>query len=141
MGDLAILTLEQSDSVMVANQQLDRRFVQAISGKDLESAMACFLDGPDLIVVHAGKAMHGSAAVRQSVAGIFSNARRIDLRIDRAEHWRMGETVFGFGIATLTVDSRNGIKATWKECWTDARQKITGQWVYVLAHATRIPSA
>lgn len=43
------------DNWEAANQDLDRRFVAAMSTKDIERAMSCFIDSPDLLAVLWGR--------------------------------------------------------------------------------------
>jgi len=139
MSDLGLLAQELSDAAMAANKGLDNRFVQAMSSKDVGGAMACFLDSPDLVVVLYGKVLRGPAAVRQFLTELFSGMRTIHLEINEVKHWSLGETVFAAGTATYEFEALDGTKSTLKECWTDARQKVAGRWVYVLDHATQIP--
>ena len=124
---------------MAANARLDSRFVQAISSKDVEGAMACFVNSPDLVVVLYGNALRGPAAVRQFLSDLFSRMQAIRLEINEVSHWSLGDTVFAVGTATYEMEALDGTKSKLKECWTDARQKVAGRWVYVLDHATQIP--
>ncbi len=139
MGELGLLAQELSDAITAANRQLDSRFLEAMNNKDVESAMACFLDSPDLVVVLYGNALRGPAALRQFLSELFSKMRTIRLEINEVAHWSLGETVFAIGTATYEFEALDGAKSTLKECWTDARQKVASRWVYVLDHATQIP--
>ncbi len=139
MGDLGLLTQELSDAIMAANTRLDSRFVRAMSNKDVEGAMACFIDSPELVVLLYGKLLRGPAALRQFLTEMFSNTRAVRVEINEVTHWNSGETVFAVGTATFEFEALDGTKSTVKECWTDARQKVVGRWVYVLDHATQIP--
>jgi ketosteroid isomerase-like protein len=138
MGDLDLLAQELSDAIMAANARLDRRFCEAMSNKDVEGVMGCLLDSPGLVVVLYGKVLRGPAAVRQSLTQLFSGVRTVHLEIDDVKHWNMGETVFAAGTATYDTEARDGTRSKLKECWTDARRKVGGRWVYVLDHATQI---
>jgi len=69
---------------------------------------------------------------------LFSGMKTVHLEINEVTHWGLGETVFSVGTATYEFEALDGGKSTLKECWTDARQKVSGRWVYVLNHATRI---
>ena len=128
-----------SDPVMAANLELDSRFVQAMCNKDVEGAMACLLDSPDLVVVLWGTVLRGREAVRQATTDLFAKMRSVHLEMNEVKHWSLGEMVFAVGIATYEFETLDGTKSTVKECWTDARQKVAGRWVYVLDHATQIP--
>ena len=139
MSDLGLLAQDLNDAVMSANARLDSRFVQAMSNKDVEGAMACLLDSPDLVLVLLGKVLRGPAAVRQFLTEMFASMRTVHLEINEVTHWSLGETVFAVGTATYEFEALDGARSTLKECWTDARRKVTGRWVYVLDHATQIP--
>ena len=139
MSELELLAQGFNEAVMAANAQLDRRFVEAMSNKDVEGAMACLLDSPDLVVVLWGTVLRGPEAVRQSITDLFAKMRSVHLEINEVKHWSLGETVFAVGIATYEFEALDGTKSTVKECWTDARQKVAGRWVYVLDQATQIP--
>ena len=139
MSDLGLLAQDLNDAVMSANARLDSRFVQAMSNKDIEGAMACLLDSPDLVLVLFGKVLRGPAAVRQFLTELFASMRTVHLEINEVTHWSLGETVFAVGTATYEFEALDGARSTLKECWTDARQKVAGRWVYVLDHATQIP--
>ena len=139
MSDLGLLAQDLNDAVMSANARLDSRFVQAMSNKDVEGAMACLLDSPDLVLVLFGKVLRGPAAVRQFLTELFASMRTVHLEINEVTHWSFGETVFAVGTATYEFEALDGARSTLKECWTDARQKVAGRWVYVLDHATQIP--
>jgi len=139
MSDLGLLAQDLNDAVMSANARLDSRFVQAMSNKDVEGAMACLLDSPDLVLVLLGKVLRGPAAVRQFLTEMFASMRTVHLEINEVTHWSFGETVFAVGTATYEFEALDGARSTLKECWTDARRKVAGRWVYVLDHATQIP--
>jgi ketosteroid isomerase-like protein len=139
MSEAGLLALELKDAVMAANARLDCRFVEAMNNKDVDGALACFADSADLLVVIWGKVLRGPAALRLFLAEVFARMRIVNLRINEATHWSLGETVFAAGTATYEFEGLDGSMSAVKECWTDARQKVGGRWVYVLDHATQIP--
>ena len=65
MGDLGLVAQELIEALMTGNARLDGAFCKAMSNKDVEGAMRCFLDAPDLVVVLYGNVLHGPAALRQ----------------------------------------------------------------------------
>jgi ketosteroid isomerase-like protein len=138
MGELGLLAQELSDAVMTGNARLDRAFWQAMSDKDVEGAMRCFLDSPDLVVVLYGNLLRGPAALRQYLTDMFSRMPTVQMEINQVTHWVLGETVFAVGTATYLFEDPDGRKSTLKERWTDARQRVGGRWLYVLSHATQI---
>ena len=139
MSELGLLAQDLRDAMMAGNARLDRRFCDAMNNKDVGAAMECFLDSPDLAVVLFGKVLRGPAEVRQFLVDLFSSMRTVHLGINEVTQWTLGETVFAVGTATYQFEALDGRKSTLKECWTDARQKVAGRWVYVLDHATQIP--
>jgi ketosteroid isomerase-like protein len=139
MSELGLLAQELSEAVMAANARLDSRFCDAMSSRDADGAMDCFLDSPDLVVVLYGRVLRGPAAVRRFLTELFSNVKAVHLEINEVTRWSFGETVFAVGTATYDMESPDGATSRLKECWTDARQKVAGRWVYVLDHATQIP--
>ena len=139
MSELGLLAQELSDAVLAANARLDSRFCDAMSNKDVEGAIECFLDSPDLVVVLYGKVLRGTAIVRQFLTELFSRMKTVHLQINEVTHWSLGETVFAVGTATYDLETPDGTKSKLQECWTDARQRVAGRWVYVLNHATQIP--
>jgi ketosteroid isomerase-like protein len=139
MSDGGLLAQELNDAAMSANARLDCRFTEAMNSKDVDGALACFMDTPDLVVVLYGNVLRGPTALRQFLTGMFSSMRTVHGEINEIKHWSLGDTVFAVGTATYEFEDLNGAKSTLKERWTDARQKVAGRWVYVLDHATQIP--
>jgi len=139
MSELGLIAQESSEAVMAANHRLDTSFLQAMNRKDVDGVMACLLDSPELVLVLYGNIYRGPEAVRTTLNDLFSNNRSVRLEINDVRHWMLGETVFAVGIATYEFESLDGARSTLKECWTDARQRSGGKWVYVLDHAALIP--
>jgi ketosteroid isomerase-like protein len=138
MGELGLLAQQLSDAAIAGNARLDARFCAAMSNMDVESVMECFLDSSDLVVVLYGKVLRGPEAVRRFLIELFEKSRTAHLQINEVTHWNVGETVFAVGSATYQFEALDGTKSTLKECWTDARQKVAGRWVYILNHATQM---
>jgi ketosteroid isomerase-like protein len=138
MSELGLLAQELSDAVMAGNARLDGRFCEAMNNRDIEGAMECFLDSPDLVVVLYGNVLRGPTLVRQFLLNLFASNSMVHLEINAVAHWILGDTVFALGTATYEFQALDGSKSRLKECWTDARQKVAGRWVYVLDHAAQI---
>lgn len=138
MSDLGMLAQELSEAMMAGNARLDSRFCEAMSNKDVEGAMSCFLDSPDLVIVLYGEVLRGPSALRHFLTELFSRMKTVRLQIHEVSHWSLGETVFAVGTATYEMEGPSGTRSKLQECWTDARQKVAGRWVYVLDHATQI---
>jgi hypothetical protein len=139
MSELGLLAQEVSEAMAAANARLGSRFCDAMSNHDVEGAMKCFLDSPDLTIVSYGKVLRGPAGVRQLLTALLRRVRASHLQINEVTRWSLGETVFAVGTATYEFETPDGVKSELRECWTDARQKVAGRWVYVLRHATQVP--
>ncbi len=138
MSELGLLAQQLNDAAMSANAKLDRRFVEAMSNQDVEGAMACFIDTPDLVVVFCDKVLQEPADLRRFLTGLFAGVRAVHGEINDIRHWILGETVFAAGTATYEFEAVDGSRSTLRERWTDARQKVAGKWVYVLYHAVQL---
>ena len=86
-----------------------------------------------------GVPLRGPAAVREFLADLFSRMKSIHLKVNEVSHWSLAGTIFAVGIATYEMEALDGKRSKLKECWTDARQKVSGKWVYVVSHATQLP--
>ena len=120
-------------------KDLDRRFTEAMSRKDLDAAMACFWDSPDLIVVLFGNVLHGAETVRGGIAQMFEQNESVKLTINEVSYVPVGDGVMTVGTATYDLKPKNGPSMQIVEVWTDLKQKIDGRWVYVLDQATMVP--
>lgn len=138
MDESGLLAQQLNDAARYANARLDSRLVDAINNLDVDGAMACFIDTPELVVVFCDKVLQNPTALRQFLTNMFSNLRTVHGEINEVERWVLGETVFASGTATYDFEAVDGSRSTLRERWTDARQKVAGRWVYVLCHATRL---
>lgn len=132
-------TLYPVDDWEAGNADLDRRFLAAMSNKDLEAAMACFADGPDLVAVIWGNELRGPEQLREAMAALFRSYDEIRLVIDRVREFRSGDAVIAVGQATYEFKAR-AVPTRLTEIWTDVRRKVNGRWVYVLDHAEVLSS-
>jgi uncharacterized protein (TIGR02246 family) len=132
-------TLYPVDDWEAGNADLDRRFLAAMSNKDLEAAMACFAQSPDLVAVIWGNELRGPEQLREAMAALFRSYDEIRLVIDRVREFRSGDAVIAVGQATYEFKAR-GVPTRLTEIWTDVRRKVNGRWVYVLDHAEVLPS-
>lgn len=139
MVELGLLVQQLNDAAISANAKLDRRFVEAMNNQDVEGAMACFIDTPDLLVMFCDNVLQDPTALRQFLTRLFANNRTVHAEINDIKHWILGETVFAAGTATCELVAEDGSDSIMRERWTDARQKVAGRWVYVLRHATQLP--
>jgi len=128
-----------SEADLAEAKELDRQFIEAMSRKDLDAAMACFLNGPDLFVVLNGKVHRGPEEVRASIKEMFEQNETITLKVDEITHVPSGDGVLGIGTATYELKPAGGPRRLMVERWSDLRRKIDGRWVYVHDHTTVMP--
>ncbi|MCK4542524.1 MAG: nuclear transport factor 2 family protein [Spirochaetales bacterium] len=120
-------------------KDLDRRFTEALRRKDLDAAMACFWNDPDLVVVLNGKVHRGPDAVRASIKEMFDQNESIRVEVDEVTHLPSGDGVIGVGTATFDLKPSGSSSQLMVERWSDLRRKIDGRWVYVHDHTTVLP--
>ena len=128
-----------SEAGLAEAKDLDRRLCDAISRKDLDAAMACFWDSPDMVAVIAGSVQKGPAAVRQGMKQLFEQNESVSLEVNDVTYLRSGDGVIGVGTATFSLKPTDGQPQLVVERWSDLRRKIDGRWVYVLDHTTIVP--
>ncbi len=128
-----------TDDVMKAQKELNARFCRAMSERDLQGAMDCFWNHPDLVVVLWGTVLRGADAVRGALAQFFEAHTSTHLEINECAHVPAGDGVIAVGTATYHLRDRAGTDKRVVERWTDLRRQIDGRWVYVLDHATVVP--
>jgi uncharacterized protein (TIGR02246 family) len=128
-----------TEAEMAEAKDLDRRFCDAMARKDLEAAMACFWDSPDLLVVLLGQVQRGPAEVREGIRKMFEQNESIKLEVRDITYVRSGDGVIGVGTATFHLQPAGGRRQLLVERWSDLRRKVDGRWVYVLDHATAVP--
>ncbi len=128
-----------SEAELEEAKDLDRRLCDAISRKDLDAAMACFWDSPDLVAVIAGSVQKGPVAVRQGMKQLFDQNESVSLEVNDVTYLRSGYGVIAVGTATFSLKPIDGQPQLMVERWSDLRRKIDGRWVYVLDHTTMVP--
>jgi uncharacterized protein (TIGR02246 family) len=143
---IIILGMEKHESTYTLNdldlaevKDLDRRFTEAFSRKDLDALMACFWNDPNLVVVLNGKVHCGIDTVRTSVKEMFDQNESIRVTVDEVTHLQSGDGVIGVGTATFDLKPADGPPRLMVERWSDLRRKIDGRWVYVHDHTTVLP--
>ena len=120
-------------------EDLVDRFTDAMSRKDLDGAMACFWNSPELIVVLFGNTQRGYETVRGGIAAMFEQNETVRLTVNEISYVPVGNMVMAVGTATYDLKPKGGPAMQLVERWTDLEQKIDGRWVYVLDHATMVP--
>jgi ketosteroid isomerase-like protein len=119
-------------------KELDRKFTEAMSRKDLDAAMDCFLNGQDLVVMLDGHVYRGHDAVRAAFKEVFDQNESVRLEVNEITHVPSGDAVIGIGTATYELKQAGRPPRLMVERWSDLRRKIDGRWVYVLDHTTEM---
>lgn len=127
------------EGLLKAQEELNDRFCRAMSAKDLEGAMGCFWNDPQLVVVLWGTVLRGADAVRTALAQLFNQYEAVRLDVNDCTHLPAGDGVIAVGTATYRLRDPAGAEQQIIERWTDLRRQIDGRWVYVLDHATIVP--
>ena len=120
---------------LLANQELDQRFIESMSQMDIEKLMSCFWNSPDLIFVDFdGNVNRGSDNIRKVFEQFFTQFESLSLVCDEISHIRAGNSVFAVGTATYSMQMKDGTSQQVTQRWSDVRGKVEGRWVYVLDH-------
>jgi ketosteroid isomerase-like protein len=139
-GTMQARALNQVD--LQAQKELDHRFCEAMSRKDLAGVMSCLWNDPNLIVVlFDGTVYRGWDSVREAVGQLFSGFPSVRLDIDEVTHLPLGDGIVAVGTATYRLQAADGSTQRIVERWTDLRRKVDGRWIYVLDHAHALPAA
>jgi uncharacterized protein (TIGR02246 family) len=131
-------SLSKADQAAV--EDLAKRFVDAINRKDINGAMACVWNSPDMIFVSFGTVIRGYDGFRSSLENMFAQNEEINLAVREISYVPAGNSVMAVGTATFDLQPKNGgPRVHIAERWTDVERKIDGRWVYVLDHTTLVP--
>jgi uncharacterized protein (TIGR02246 family) len=127
-------TKSLSNADLLANQELDQRFVESMAQMDIEKLMSCFWDSPDVVFVdYDGNVFRGSDEIRKAFEQFFAQFESLSLG-GNVSHIRAGNSVFAFGTSTYTMQMKDGTSKQVTQRWSDVRGKIGGQWFFVLDH-------
>jgi uncharacterized protein (TIGR02246 family) len=131
-----------SDADLVANQELDQRFNDAMDQMDIEKLMSCLWNSPDLIFVDFdGNVNRGYDNIRKVFEQFFDQFESLSLVCDEISHIRAGNSVFAVGTATYSMQMKDGTSQQVTQRWSDVRGKVEGRWVYVLDHVHFLSSS
>jgi uncharacterized protein (TIGR02246 family) len=127
---------------LLANQELDQRFIESMSQMDIEKLMSCFWNSPDLIFVDFdGNVNRGSDNIRKVFEQFFTQFESLSLECDEISHIRAGNSVFAVGTATYFMQMKDSTSQQVTQRWSDVRGKVDGHWVYVLDHVHFLSSS
>jgi uncharacterized protein (TIGR02246 family) len=118
---------------------LNQKFAEAMNRKDLDGAMSCFWNSPDLILVLWGTTVRGYEGVRAGIKQMFDQNESVKLEVNELTFVPVGDMIMAVGTATYYLQPKSGPSQKIVERWTDLERKIDGRWVYVMDHATIVP--
>jgi len=124
------------DDVIAANQELDRKLLEAHRLLDAEKIMALFTSSPDIFFIAPGGELYkGRDQVRQSWEQFFASLDSIHGEINHVTYLPAGDGVIAVGQVTYHRRLKGGAPEQRIVVWTDFRRKENGKWVYVFRHA------
>jgi uncharacterized protein (TIGR02246 family) len=125
---------------LLVQQEVDRRFCEAMSRKDVDQVMSGVWDSPDMTFVDfEGNVFRGPDNFRKVVEGMFAQCESLRLVIDEISHVRVGDAVFAVGTATYDMQAQDGTSQQIRERWTDVRIQVDGRWVMAMDHIHLLP--
>ena len=132
-----------TEADLLANRELDQRFVEAMSQLDIEKLMSCFWDSPDVIFVdYDGNVFRGSDEIRKVFEQFLDQFESLSLGGGGGYSLiRAGNSVFAVGTSIYTMQMKDGTSKKITQRWSDVRGKVDGQWVYVLDHVHFLSSS
>ena len=123
--------------MVAAADEIDQKFFDAYSSKDLEAVKQLYWNSPDLVSYPPGEMeVKGYDAVIESFRkdfdqGIDSKLELIDFT-NRAE----GNVVVGTGTWRYTMNLPEGEPLVFKGRYLDVKAERDGKWVYIADHAS-----
>ncbi len=122
--------------VLRANQEIDRKFLEAHRVLDTDMVMGLFTTGPEIFFISpAGELYRGRDQVRQSVQKFFSRVISMTGVINHVTYLPAGDGVIAYGQVTYQRKLQGLPPDTRVVVWTDFRRKENGRWVLIFRHA------
>jgi ketosteroid isomerase-like protein len=123
--------------VLRANQELDRKFLEAHRTPNLNLIMSLFTKSPDIFFIGpTGVIYQGREQVRDSIAKFFARVVTMTGVIDHVKYLPAGNGgVIAYGQVTYHRQLKGQPPDTRVVVWTDYRRKENGKWVLVYRHA------
>ena len=123
--------------VVTANQELDRRLLEAHAKKDTAAVLALFSSRPDIFFIAPnGVVNKGREQIRQSYDRFFDGLEAISAEIKDVAYLPQGDGVIAVGTVIFHRKPKNGGQSDDRTVvWTDFRRVENGKWVYLFRHA------
>ncbi|MBI4471001.1 MAG: nuclear transport factor 2 family protein [Acidobacteria bacterium] len=124
------------------NQELDRQFVDAYVGMDLDRLMNLYWRHDELASIGPdGSVARGWEKVRAGYQDFFSGMQSLDMDLGESNYVVSGDGVLGFGNASVRMQPKSGPVVNATLCYSDYRKKVGGHWVYVFDHVQMVVPA
>lgn len=122
--------------VLAANQEIDRKFLEAHRVIDVDMIMGLFTTSPDVFVIGpTGILYKGRDQVRQSVENLFVKLVSMTGVIDHVTYLPAGDGgVIAYGQVTYHRQLKGQPPDTRVVVWSDYRRRENGRWVIVFRH-------
>ncbi|HEY6968597.1 MAG TPA: nuclear transport factor 2 family protein [Candidatus Angelobacter sp.] len=122
--------------VIAANQELDRRLLEAHAQKDTNAVLRLFSIHADVFFITPnGTINKGLESMRHSFDRFFSSLEGISAEIKEVSYLPAGDCVIGVGTVVFHRHLKSGQTDERTVVWTDLRRKENGKWLFVFRHA------
>lgn len=126
-----------TERMIAENRELDRRFTDALTRRDVAGLMATYHNGPELRVVGPdGNVAVGFDQVHKFMQDWLGSLESIRAEFVEANYIPAGDAVLGTGIVVVTEKAPNGREQSRRLRFTDLRRKMNGSWYYVYDQVT-----
>jgi ketosteroid isomerase-like protein len=123
--------------MVAAANELDQKFFDAYSSKNLEAMKELYWNSPDLVSHPPGEMeVRGYDAVIESFRKDF--AQQLDSKLELLEHTNRaeGNVVVGTGTWRYTMNLPEGEPIVIEGRYLDVKAERDGKWVYIADHAS-----
>jgi ketosteroid isomerase-like protein len=123
--------------MVAAADELDQKFFDAYSSKDLETIKELYWNSPDVVSHPPGEMeVRGYDAVIESFRKDFD--RGMDSKLELLEHTNRaeGSVVIGTGLWRFTLNMPEGEPLVIEGRYLDVKAERDGKWVYIADHAS-----
>ncbi|HQR38357.1 MAG TPA: nuclear transport factor 2 family protein [Blastocatellia bacterium] len=123
------------------NMALDKRFFAAFNARDVDAITATYWNSPDVVSVDFdGTLTKGIDGVRAGWASLFGSTDSIHIEQLESNYSMLGDAVFGYGKASMTLNFKGGTSQTVVLRYADVRRKVSNQWFYTFDSVVKIAS-
>ena len=124
--------------MLAAAEELDQKFFDAYTSKDLDAILALYWNSPDVVSFPPGEVMmiKGYDQIKESFQKDF--AQQLDSKLELLEHTNRaeGSVVIGTGLWRFTLNMPEGEPLVIEGRYLDVKAERDGKWVYIADHAS-----